>query len=305
MRGGFRRRCGRGEGYKLGVDAGVAFVRGEGGEDAELFGLQGFLCRLVRGGHGVGALEVAFKPVEGPGVEGLEVHVRAFRNLEADVHLLAEERVEAADACVDLKDAFDGEDGVLVGVANEEGPWRDESGDAVKVPPVTVEHEHAVAMAFDAAVDNVVLKRGDACGGGCCRDALVQGCDPPGIGAAAAASGDADAGGVDLGPCFQVVEGADTVPSLDAGGRVTGCDPPPAAEVVGAVVFALDLAELERVENEAGVPVAGEPDPVVVVTGLVAKACAVLLHDGVPAHVKNGRERLLRALRKIQIGSHI
>ena len=48
-----------------------------------------------------------------------------------------------------------------------------------EVPAVGVDHEHAVAVAFDAAVDDVVLQVGDAGDGDGDFDALVEGGDVP------------------------------------------------------------------------------------------------------------------------------
>ena len=78
----------------------------------------------------------------------------------------------------------------------------------------------------------------------------------------------------------QVVERPDAVPGFDAGRRVAAVEPPPHAVAVRAVVDAFDLAELQRVDRQADVAVAGEPGAVMLVAGLVAEADAVLLHAG-------------------------
>ena len=273
------------------VDGGVELVWGEVfAEDAEVGWGECFGGGHAGGVHEVGALEVAVEPVLGADVEGLGVFVGALGDVEADLVFFAKEFVEAAGALVEADDAVEGEDAVVVGVADEEGSGCDQGGEAVVVPAVCVDLEHAVAVAFDAAVDEVVAEVGDAGGGGGAGDAVVEGGDPPGVGAAAGAAGDAEAFGVDFGAGFEVVEGADAVPGFDAGGGVAAGEPPPFTEVMGAVVFAFDFAELEGVDGEAGVAVAGEPEAVVVVGGFVAEADALFLHDAVAAEVEDGGE---------------
>ncbi len=240
--------------------------------------------------HEVGLFEVAVEPVKSAGVEGLGVFVGAFGDVEADVCLGFEEGVEAAGALVEADDAVEGEDGVFVGIANEQWAGGDESSDAVVVPAGSVELVHAVAVAFDAAVDDVIAEIGDAGGGGGAGDAFIECSDPPGVGTAAAATGDAEAFGVHLGAGFEIIEGADAVPCFDTGGGVAAGDPPPFAEVVGAVVFAFDLAELEGVDDETGVAVACEPEAVVMVSGFVAVGDGAFFHAAVTADVEDGRE---------------
>src|SRR5207248_2615291 len=132
-----------------------------------------------------------------------------------------------------------------------------------EVPSISVDHEHAITMVFDAPVHDVVLQIGDAGHGDEAGRAVVDGGEPPGVRAAARAAGDADLLGVHLGAGFEVVERPHGVPGLDAGRRVAAGRPPPHAEPGGAVVQPLDLAELQRVQHEAAIPLAGEPGRVV------------------------------------------
>src|SRR5262249_35094494 len=100
-----------------------------------------------------------------------------------------------------------------------------------------------------------------------------------------------DALRVHLGPADQVVDAAHAVPALDPRRREAGHAPPPAAldrglaldavraevpgrRAVGAVVHAGDLAQLERVEDQADVAGGGEPHAVVLEGRLVAVAAA-------------------------------
>lgn len=180
--GDFRAGGGGDEGV---VDGGVELVGGEVfAEDAEVGGGEFFGGGHAGGVHEVGALEMAIKPVLGTDVEGLGVFMGALGDVEADLRFLAEHFVEAAGALVEADDAVEGEDAVVVGVADEEGAGCDKGGEAVVVPAVGVDLEHAVAVAFDAAVNEVVAEVGDAGGGGGAGDAVVEGGDPPGVGAA-------------------------------------------------------------------------------------------------------------------------
>src|SRR5207248_2780146 len=112
---------------------------------------------------------------------------------------------------------------------------------------------------------------------------LVGGGDPDRRGAAAGDAGDGDPLRVDVGPADQVVDAADAVPALDARRRVAARLPPPATLAVGAVVDAGDLPQLQGVDDQADVAVAGEPHAVVLEGGLVAVAPA----PGVAADVQD------------------
>src|SRR5690606_107982 len=112
-----------------------------------------------------------------------------------------------------------------------------------------------VAMSFDAAVDDVILHRGDPGDGSGDLDPFVEGRDPEGIGTAAGATRDPEFFLVDLGPGFEIIECSDRVPRLDPRRSVTTRIPPPAPEVVGPVVNPLDFAELESVDRGAGLAV--------------------------------------------------
>ena len=71
---------------------------------------------------------------------------------------------------------------------------------------------------------------------------------------------------------------------------------------VGAVVQALDLAELQRVEDEADVAVRREPGGVVLVRRLAAVGDAAFNHVAVPADVEDRRQRLPAAiLREVEV----
>jgi hypothetical protein len=71
------------------------------------------------------------------------------------------------------------------------------------------------------------------------------------------------------------------------------------------VVQALDFAELERVDDEADVTIAGKPRAVVLIRHLVAVAHAVTDDGPVAAHVKHRWRRLRRVLRQVQIGCDV
>src|SRR5438874_1214564 len=92
-------------------------------------------------------------------------------------------------------------------------------------------------------------------GRGAISAAIVGRRNPDRRGAASGNARDGDPLRVDVGPRHQVVDAADAVPALDASRRVAERLPPPALAVVGAVVDAGDLAELECVDDQADVAV--------------------------------------------------
>src|SRR5262249_42675737 len=141
-------------------------------------------------------------------------------------------------------------------------------GHGREVPAVGVDHVHAVAVAGDDAaglvavgnaLDDVRPQVGDAGDGDDALDAVVGGGEPPARRPAAGPAGDPEPVGVHLGPRLEVVERPHRVPALDAAGRVAQALPPPQAVLIGAVVDALDLAELQRIDDQRHVAVLGEP----------------------------------------------
>ena len=248
---------------------------------------------------------MTLEPVEGRHPERLGILVRSLVDREADLVARAHGLVDLAGLLVDVDDAVEGENVVLVRVQDHERAWSDQGSDEWKIPPEGVDHEHAIAMPFNAPIGNVVLHRGDPRDRSGDLDALVERRDPEGVGPAAGASRDPEFRFVDLGTGLEVIEGADAVPRLDSGGGVAARVPPPAAELVGAVVFALDLAELEGVENETGVAVFRKPVAVVLVGRLVAVADPVDLHSAVTADVEDRRERTLLLHGTVEVGGDI
>jgi hypothetical protein len=71
------------------------------------------------------------------------------------------------------------------------------------------------------------------------------------------------------------------------------------------VVQALEFAELDRIDDEADVPLTGEPRPVVLVVGLGAVADAVLLHVGVTADVQDRGRPARQIFRHVEIGCRV
>ena len=217
IRGG-RRGFGHGdEGF---VGLGVDLVLGQFGEDAQGGGFDALFGTLIQHRHGVSAFEVALEPVKRADIQRLQVFVRTFGYLEAEIGLFAQQGVEPAHVLVDAEDTVDGEDGVFVRIDDEQRSRCGQRDHAGEIPAVGVHEEHAVAVAFDAAVDDLIDHVGDARRRCADFDAIIQRGDPPGISAAAAATGDAKARLVHLLAGFQVIERADAAPGLQPGGRV-------------------------------------------------------------------------------------
>src|SRR5262249_20956657 len=132
-------------------------------------------------------------------------------------------------------------------------------------------------------------------------DPLVGSGDPDRRGTAAGDAGDGDAVGVDVGTTHEIVDATDAVPALDAGRRVTERLPPPAAVAISAVVNARDLAELQRVDDQADVTVRGEPHAVILKGGLVAVPAA----PRVTAHIEHCGKFAGCLLRTIEVAGDI
>ena len=156
-------------------------------------------------------------------------------------------------------------------------------------------------MAFDRAIDDVVLQIGDAGDRRGHLDTVVERGNRPAIRAAAGPSRDAEAVGIHFRPRAKIVDRPDAVPGLDAGGRVTSRVPPPHAFFVSAVVKALDFAELQRIDNQADVTVLCEPPSVMLVGDFVSVADAVLNDRSVAADVENRGRRLAQVFRQVKV----
>ena len=82
-------------------------------------------------------------------------------------------------------DAVERKDSVLVRVANEQRTRREHRRQLWVIPAIRVQEKHAVAMAFDCAVHNVILQIGDAGDRRGDSDAVVERRNRPAIRAAA------------------------------------------------------------------------------------------------------------------------
>ena len=302
--GGPRHRGRLGPGREGLTDRGIQLVLGKRlTEDSELFGSEeldggGFDQRVL-------FLQEPVEPVEGVDAEFLGVAMRALGDLQPELFALSVEFIDPADLGVDADDSIEREDAVLVGVGDQQGTRGHECGDLGVVPAEGVDLEHAVAVAFDAAVDHMVGQVGDPGHRHRDLDPVVERRDPPAVGSATRAAGDADPVAVDLGSRLQVVQGPDAVPRLDSRRRVASSVPPPLAVTVGAVMDPLDLAQLKRVDRQAGVAVAGEPGTVVLVVHLVAVADSVLLDPPVATDVENRRQGAAAFLGQVEIAGDV
>src|SRR6185295_16299690 len=82
---------------------------------------------------------------------------------------------------------------------------------------------------------------------------------------------------------FEIVEGPYGVPDFGARGRIAAARPVPALTALQAVMKALRLAELNRIEHERHVPMLAEPARI----GLIGGVDFAL---GVPAQVQDRRQ---------------
>ncbi len=228
--------------------------------------------------------------MEGVDAKFLRITMRAFGDLQPELFGLSVEFVDATDLRVNADDSIERKDTVLVGIGDQQRSRCEQRGDLGIVPTVGVDLEHAVAVSFDAAVDDMIGQVGDPGDRDGDLDPIVEGADPPAVGSATGSSGHTNPATVDFGSRLQVVQSPDAVPRLDSSRRIASSIPPPLAIAVGAVVDAFDLAQLQRVDRQAGVAIASEPGTVVLVVHLVAEADPILLDATVAADVENRRQ---------------
>src|SRR5207249_3839914 len=98
-----------------------------------------------------------------------------------------------------------------------------------------------------------------------------------------------------------IIERPNTVPSLDAGGGITGRVPPPHALLVCPMMNALYLAQLQAVNHQAHIAVLREPRAVMLVRHLVPITDTVLDNRSVAAEVKNRRRRIAQIPGQVKI----
>src|SRR5262245_24743289 len=110
-----------------------------------------------------------------------------FRDQQPQVLCGAIKIVNTANLLMQPLDAVQRKNGVLVTVANEQGGRGDEGGHLWIIPSLSIHAEHAIAVPFDRAIDDMILEIGDPGDWTGSLDAFIQGGNPPGVGAPAAA----------------------------------------------------------------------------------------------------------------------
>ena len=156
-----------------------------------------------------------------------------------------------------------GREGRVLSRADDlQGARRNERCSGGQVGHESVDEIDAVAILLYGFQSHVVLHRPRRAG---CRShlrAVVNRRGKPGHGPATRDARQRDPMRIHFGATLQVVEGANGIPHFRPGGRVAERKPIPHAQVVRAVMDAGDLAELNRVDDQAHVTVPGEPDAV-------------------------------------------
>ena len=185
-------------------------------------------------------------------------------------------------------------------LANSMGRARS-AGNCRPLPAIGIDHEHTVTVAVDDLVVHVGLQVADAADGRCTGHAVVGRGDPVGRGAAARDAGDTDPGRVDVRPREQVVDRADAIPALDTRGRVAKRLPPPAAQIIRAVMNTRDLAHLQRIDEQRNIAVAGEPHSMFLEGRLVAVAASAQM----PAEVEDAGQFAMHIPGPVEVTGNI
>src|SRR5207247_7261033 len=100
--------------------------------------------------------------------------------------------------------------------------------------------------------------------------------------------GDAESIRIDFRTSGQIVQRANAVPSFDTGGGVATRVPPPHIFAIGSVMDALDFTELERIEDQANISVAGEPRSVMLIGDFVPITDSVFYDRSMAAQIQDG-----------------
>ena len=104
---------------------------------------------------------MAIEPSKGVDAKFLSIGVRAFGDLQSDVLFHAIKLVDRTYFGIDIDDTVQRKNRVFVGVRNQQRAWCDQCGDHRIIPAIGVDHVHAIAMALDTTIDDMILERCD------------------------------------------------------------------------------------------------------------------------------------------------
>src|SRR5436305_2232499 len=115
---------------------------------------------------------------------------------------------------MNAQNTIEWKDIIFIAVANEQRTGREESGDLRVIPAIRIHREHAIAMAFDRAIDDVIFEIGDSSDGTGRPNAVIERGDQPRVRATAASARHAETSFVHLRPGFEIVQRANAIPGL-------------------------------------------------------------------------------------------
>ena len=231
----------------------------------------------------------------------LSVGVRTFGDLQAQILISIQQPVDVPYLTMNVDNSFQRKNRVFVGVGNQQRSRSNEGGDFGIIPPVCVNHEHAVAMTFDAAVHHMIAQRRSSSDRNSTANAFIKCGDPPAVGTATGPTCDTNSGRIHLRTSLKIIQRPNTVPRFDSRRRVAAGVPPPAIHLVGAMMNPLNLSQLQSINDQAVVPVTGKPASVIVIMSLIAVADAVLFDLSMTANIQNGRQWFISVLWPIEI----
>ena len=232
----------------------------------------------------------AIHPAERMDAQFLSILMRAFCDVQTKLMLFFVQIVNVPHLAMNVNDSIQRKNGILVRVADQQRTGCHKRGDSGEVPAICVHEIHAVAVSLDTAIDDMIPQTADSRHRYGTANAFIQRRQPPAVSSASRASRDTETTGVHFRACFEIIEGADAVPCFNAGRRVAAHVPPPAIVGIRAMMDALDLAHLNRVNGQAGVAVASEPDTMMVVRCFVAKTDVSFFGSPVAADVQHRRQ---------------
>src|SRR4029077_10922111 len=120
-------------------------------------------------------------------------------------------------------------------------------------PLECIDEKHAVAVAVDDFVPDIILEIAHAADGHGHFDAFVRSRDPERRRTTARDARNRQAFRIHLGTALEVIEGANSIPTFDTGGGVTAGLPPPTILAIRAVMNRGYLAQLKGVDDQAHV----------------------------------------------------
>ena len=92
---------------------------------------------------------MTIEPVESWHLQGLSIAVTARYNRQAKFVSLAMQIINSPYAIEHIRHTIEWKNPIVIRVQNHQGPWCNQCGNMVKIPPVCIHVKHTITMSFN------------------------------------------------------------------------------------------------------------------------------------------------------------